>query len=297
MVDKRAGAREAQAEAAYPPTGQFVMVGSTRVHADVRGTGPDLVLIHGASGNSRDFTFSLAKRLSESYRVISFDRPGFGYTDAIAGTSPADQADLLRAAADQLGAHHPIVLGQSYGGAVALAWALSAPDGPAALVLVSAASMPWPGRNLGPWYEITASPFGGATVVPLATALVPPSTAERFISAVFAPETAPAGYAEYIGAGLTLRRATLRINSQQLVTLREYLRGMVQQYPQITQPVELVHGDADTIVPLAVHSEPLSHMIPGAHLTVIKGAGHMPHHTHEAEVIAAIARAAARAGL
>ena len=45
------------------------------------GEGPDVVLIHGAFGSLRDFTFDLSDRLSERYRVIAFDRPGLGYTD------------------------------------------------------------------------------------------------------------------------------------------------------------------------------------------------------------------------
>ncbi len=84
-----------------------------------------MILIHGASGNTRDFTFDLAKRLDDRYRVIAFDRPGLGWSDSAgdAGVSPLVQADILRAAADQLGVRNPIVVGHSYGGAVAMAWA------------------------------------------------------------------------------------------------------------------------------------------------------------------------------
>src|SRR6056297_145014 len=52
----RAGVHEARAEAAYPPKGRFVTVDGTRVHGVVMGQSagdaPDLVLIHGASGNT-----------------------------------------------------------------------------------------------------------------------------------------------------------------------------------------------------------------------------------------------------
>jgi len=61
IVDRRADTRESLAEATYPPTGQLVEVNGRTVHAHIEGRGPDLVLIHGASGNTRDFTFSLAQ--------------------------------------------------------------------------------------------------------------------------------------------------------------------------------------------------------------------------------------------
>ena len=80
--------------------------------------------------------------------------------------------------------------------------------------------------------------------------------------------------------------------------MKQLLLGlMLLVTASLALPIELVHGDADTIVPLAVHARRLAPLIPGAHLTVIPGAGHMPQHSHPETVIAAIHRAAARAGL
>jgi pimeloyl-ACP methyl ester carboxylesterase len=50
-------------------------------------------------------------------------------------------------------------------------------------------------------------------------------------------------------------------------------------------------------VGLHIHSVPLSQQIPGSVLTVLKGIGHMPQHTSKPQVIDAVHRAAARAGL
>ena len=124
VIDARATAREAAFEAQFPTTGQLLEVNGTTIHAHVEGSGPDLILLHGASGNTRDFTFDLVDRLKDGYRVIAFDRPGLGWTDPIADNdNPIAQAELLRGAARQLDVINPIVLGHSYGGAVALAWA------------------------------------------------------------------------------------------------------------------------------------------------------------------------------
>lgn len=298
--------RETSAQASYPPIGQFVDVDGTRVHVWVRGSGPDLVLLHGAGGNLRDFTFDLADRLSGRYRVIAFDRPGQGYTDRLPGyggagdargESPLEQAALLQQAAARLDVRNPIVLGHSFGGAVALAWGLNQPDETAAIVLLGAVSNPWPG-DLGLYYDVTGSALGGATAVPLITALVPQSRVDSAVTGVFSPQSAPAGYAAYIGAPLTLRRASLRANGQQVRTLRPHIVEMSRRYrAALTMPVEIVHGTADTTVPLAVHSEPLARQLTNARLTRLPGIGHMPHHADPAATIAAIDRAAHRAGL
>lgn len=287
----RASAREAAADAAYPPTGQFVTVDGKRLHYEMSGQGPDLVMIHGASGSLRDLTFALRDQLTDRYRVTVVDRPGLGHSDPLEDSSLLAQARFIKAGVAQLGVKDPIVLGQSYGGAVALAWALD--GGPKALVLVASPSLPWPGK-LDIWYRVTSNPVGRALVIPLASAFVPDSYIRTATAAVFAPDPVPPGYDDFLGSPLTLRRATLAANVAQVNALRAELVTMEPRYPTLTLPVELVHGDADTVVPLTIHSLPLSKLLPNATLTVIPGAGHMPHHAHADVVIAAIDRAALR---
>lgn len=295
-TERRAARREAAAEAACPATGVLVKANGLTVHAEVAGNGPDLVLIHGANGCARDFTFALMDRLRDRFRVVALDRPGLGWSQdaGVAAISPRVQTDILRAACTSLGVTRPIVLGQSYGGSVAMAWALCDPA-PSALVIVAGATMPWQGK-LGLTYRLTAHPAAAAALVPLATAWVTDARVHRTLTAIFAPDPVPPGYAEHVGTALALRRGSLRANARQLNGLKAHLEGMAQHYPHLTLPVEIVHGTADTIVPAAVHALPLSRLLPDARLTLIEGAGHMPHHTHPEAVIAAIDRAGLRAG-
>ena len=298
-VTTRARRHEARAEAAFPPEGRIVEIEGHEVHAVVLGDhGPDLVLIHGSSGNTRDFTHSLAPRLARDFRVFVFDRPGLGYSapyDA-KGASIADQAFLMSKAADHLGARNPIVLGQSYGGAVALAWAVHRPRHLSALVLLAAASQPWT-TGLGWYYTLLSHPVLGRLIIPLLTAYVHYDRVARELDAIFAPQSPPPGYDAHIGAGLTLRRASLRANALQRANLLSEITALQPHYPQIAVPVESLHGTADTTVGLHIHAEPLTAQIPGAVLTRLDGIGHMPQHVAQDAVIAAIRRAAARAGL
>lgn len=305
LTQWRAAVREAQAEDTTPPLGDYVTVDGVNVHYTIMGEGPDLVMLHGASGNLRDFTLGFADRLTDRYRVILFDRPGLGYTGRPQGhggawnnteESPALQARLLQSASDQIGVENPIVLGHSFGGIVSLAWGLNRPDDTAALVLVSAVAEPWPGE-LGWTYGVFGSTLGGALVVPLISAFVPQRTISDSIESIFAPQSAPNGYANKIGAGLTLRRESTRANAQQVNALRPHVVEMQKQYATLTMPIEAVHGDADTIVPLAIHASVLMGDVPNGNLTVLPGEGHMPQHTAPDAVEAAIDRAAARAGL
>jgi len=302
-LDWRAGQREARWEATWPPEGQIIVVGGVRVHVVVMGEGPDLVLIHGASASLREFTFSLMPRLATRYRVIAFDRPGHGFTERMPGygsvwerdaETPAEQAALLSAAAAALGAERPLVLGHSYGAAVAMAWAL---DHPAAGVIdVAGATQPWPGE-LGFTYDVVGSRLGGAVVPLFAAGVLSEGYIDRATESVFAPQSPPEGYRAHIGPELAVRRDTIRANYKQVNTLYPAVEAMAARYPGLDLPLEIVHGDADLSVPLAVHSIPLSRQVPGANLVALEGVGHMPHHSAEDEVVAAIDRAARRAGL
>jgi pimeloyl-ACP methyl ester carboxylesterase len=305
VVDRKARARETGANAAYPPLGQFVMVGDRRVHLHLQGAGPDLVMIHGASGNLRDFTFRFAGQMARDYRVIAVDRPGLGYTsrahDALDGAfaagaeSTADQAGLLIAALRQLGVTRPLVLGHSYGTAVAMEFAVA--GFAAGIIAVGGASMPWPDGELDLYYRVNGSRLGGAMLPPLITAFAPQSRVDEAIAAIFAPDPVPDGYAAYVGADLTIRRTSLRANARQVGVLYRDVTRLSALYPGLRLPVEFIHGQADQVVPAEVHSVRAAALIPDAGLALLAGVGHMPHHTAPLAVEAAIHRAAARAGL
>ncbi|WP_158963809.1 alpha/beta fold hydrolase [Chachezhania sediminis] len=293
----RAGEREARAEAAFPPQGQLIEVDGNTIHALVMGEGPDVVLIHGSGGNLRDMTFRLAPALADRYRVIVLDRPGFGYSPRMPGReSIADQANILSQAAQALEADKPVVLGHSYGGAVALAWAVRHPDRLSALVPVASPSQTWD-EPLDPLYQVTSSGIGQVVAVPLLTAFVPDTTVADALLSIFAPEEPPEEYAAHVGPGLTLRRASMAANGVQRATLRDEIAALVPRYGQIAVPTEIVHGTADTTVGLERHAVPLARAVDGANLTPVQGAGHMPHHTATDRIAAAVDRAARRADL
>lgn len=301
----------AKIETTYPPIGDFVTVNGAQVHYLQKGTGPDLILLHGAGGNLREFTLGLMDSLADRYTVTAFDRPGLGYSDrapdvetgplATDGESPQQQATILRDAAQQLGIKQPIVAGHSFGGAVIMAWAVMGLDqdsdvNASAIVSLAGVSMPWPG-DLGQYYRVNGSAFGGIVTIPLISALASESQIAASIKGIFAPQPVVEGYAETIGAPLTLRPENFRANVRQVNTLRPHIVALSERYPELTLPIEIVHGDADSTVPIQIHPQELIKIVPSANLDRLQGVGHMPHHADPDAVIAAIDRAATRAGL
>ncbi|MCB1407153.1 MAG: alpha/beta hydrolase [Rhodobacteraceae bacterium] len=295
-----AAQREARWMAETPPLGQLIPVEGRQVHVLVagraRGTAPDVVLIHGSNGNLRDFTFDLVGRLAGHYRVIAVDRPGLGWTDSWgeADSDPREQARILRLAVEAVGVHRPIVVGHSYGGAVAMGWALQAPRQTGAVVLISGATHPWE-QDLTPWYRFNRTILARPVRAALA-AFAPDRSVRNAIADLFDPEPLPNGYVEHFGAGLSLRRDSQANNVRQVNALLDHVTEMAPDYATLRLPIEILQGARDPVIAQETHADPMVARVSGARLTVIEDAGHMLHHTHQDAVVAAIGRATRRSG-
>jgi pimeloyl-ACP methyl ester carboxylesterase len=267
----------------------MVDVGGVPIHLTRMGSGRPVCLIHGASGNLNDMTFRLAPQLADRYEVIAVDRPGHGYSGLPpgGGLSITAQAALIRQAVAQIGVERPIVVGHSYGGSVALAWAVDAPETISGLVLLAAPSQVWEG-GLGFTNDLLANPVTGPALAHTIPHVVTEGFVESTLQGVFAPQAPPAGYIDHLDLELVLEATSLRENARQLVALKEELRPMVPSYPALSMPIRLVHGEADTTVGLEIHSTVFARQVPQASLTRLPGIGHMLHQVATNEVIEAV---------
>ena len=289
----------AMIERARPPTGRMVEVEGGRLHVAELGptAAPAVVLLHGASGNLEDMRFALGERLAARYRVILIDRPGHGWSDrphGAADASPARQADLIHQALNNIGVRRAIVVGHSWSGALATAYALAYPDEVTGLVLLSPVTHPWPG-GVAFINHIAAAPVLGPLfvrtfVLPAGYLLLQPG-----VAAVFGPQTPPPDYAARTAVSLILRPTEFRANAEDLVGLKDFLTAQAPRYGEIKLPVAIISGDVtDRIVWTDLHSRGSAREMPNATLNVLPGIGHMVHYAAPDLIIAAIDRLAGR---
>jgi 3-oxoadipate enol-lactonase len=108
-------------------------------HTD-EGEGPPVVLMHGL-GDSHGLWRYQVPVLRERFRTIAVDLPGHGQSELPAGKLTIDgMAQSVLALCDTLALEHPVFVGLSMGGGVAQSIAVTEPDRPSALVLVSTSS-------------------------------------------------------------------------------------------------------------------------------------------------------------
>jgi pimeloyl-ACP methyl ester carboxylesterase len=278
-----------QAERAHPPIGQFIEVDGVRLHYVERGQGQPLVLLHGNGSMIEDFDISgLLGLAANQYRVIAFDRPGFGYSERPRGKiwTPDAQADLLYHALQRLGVEHPIVVGHSWGTLVALALALKHPDYVRSLVLLSGYYYPggWiDAALLAPSTVPALSSLMRHTVSPLLSRLLWPAMVRR----LFGPSAVSARFAALFPLWMTLRPSQLRASAAESALMIPSAAALHRRYAELTMPVVIVAGEGDRIVN-AHHSAHLHEDLLHSELHLAPGAGHMIHYVALHQVMAAI---------
>ncbi|WP_207476133.1 alpha/beta fold hydrolase [Arenibaculum pallidiluteum] len=280
-----------RAERAHPPTGKFVEVDGVRLHfVDTGGGGPVLLVLHGNGAMIADMEISgLVDAMARRYRVIVFDRPGYGHSDRPRGRlwSAAAQAALVDAALERLGIERALLLGHSWGTQVALRLALDHPQRVAGLVLVSGYYFPTLRADT---FLLTppAIPVIGDVMRHTVSPLLGRALAPKLIARMFAPQPVPERFAAEFPLGLSLRPGQLRASAEETALMVSGAAGLEARYGELRLPVVIVAGTDDRIATFEHHAARLHEAIPGSELRALGGRGHMLHHYESDEIVDAI---------
>ena len=286
----------ARATAAYPPAGRFLMVDGARLHyVDVGGVGngeSPLVLIHGNPGGIQDFE-RLIPLLATSHRVIAVDRPGHGYSERadMRAATPLAQARQLHAALDQLGARRPILVGHSWGGALALAYATEFPDDVAGLVLLGTRAYPVEGPP-DPLYALLRRPVIGPVLRHTLVPALGRGMLDARMSAAYLPDSVQAGHLASARA-LWMRPSQLGATVWDTFLLQNDAGVMARKYSTVGVPVMLLVGDGDSLLP---ETQQLASQLPNAWIEVLPNTGHYLPRTRAAEIQRSVQVLEARLG-
>ncbi|WP_407154830.1 alpha/beta fold hydrolase [Bradyrhizobium sp. STM 3557] len=280
------------AERKNPPIGVFIECDGVRLHYIERGdaTAPCVVLFHGNGTMIQDLILSgLVDRLAYHYRVVCFDRPGFGYSRRPRTRiwTATTQAALFAKALDQLGVRNPVVLGHSWGTLVAIALALRSDCVVSGLVLAS--GYYFPTFRMDFWLMSSpAVPLVGDlmryTISPIVSWAIMP----KLIRTLFAPRAVPPEFNDEFPISLSLRPKQLRAAAEESAFLIPVVAQLHLQYPCIRCPVRIVHGKDDRLIE-ADQSRRLHEALPRSLIDLVEDAGHMVTYVDTAGIADAVA--------
>jgi len=289
--------RAKKAERDNPPTGKFIEVGGVRLHYVECGEGEALVLLHGNGSMIEDFQSSgLIEMAAKKYRVIVFDRPGFGHSDRPRSTvwSPEAQANLFNAALRKIGVSRAVVLGHSWGASVATALALKHPQAVSALVLAAGYYYPSARADVvlasGPAVPVLGD-IMRHTLAPLFGRLMWPLLMRK----IFGPKSMPEKFRGF-PKEMALRPSQVRASAAESALMIPNAFAFSNEYLGLQMPVVIVAGNDDRMINIDDQSARLHEDLPQSTFHRLRDAGHMIHQTNTAAVMSAIDEAAA-AGL
>lgn len=235
---------------------------------EIMGQGKPLVLLHGWAMNSAVWE-RVVKRLSASYRLFLVDLPGMGQSRAV---YPYHLHSLAEAVAEEIPGVSTI-LGWSLGGLVAQQIALNQPDRVEKLILVGTnpcfVSKPeWPqgiaARHFEQFNQRFEQDFNATLLNFLTLQCMHAKDARatvRQLRTAFAAKPTP---------------TQDNLNQALDILLQTDLR---EEVGRIFQPTLLIHGDRDTLAPVAA-AHWLAMHLQRAQLRVIAGAAHAPFLSH-----------------
>ena len=119
---------------------KVLLPNGVRIHYQQVGEGPDLVMVHGLTGNLAVWHLRIVPELLDCFRVLTYDLRGHGLSDTPpTGYSPDAMAEDLLGLLDALEIERPLIAGHSFGADVALYHSLNHPDRVAEVIAIEAA--------------------------------------------------------------------------------------------------------------------------------------------------------------
>ena len=257
-----------------PPPSTFLALDGMQVHLRDEGPRDDpmpVLLLHGTSDSLHTWEGWVPPLVQSGRRVIRVDLPGFGLTgpfpdgDHRIAAYPRFLSQLL----DVLGVDRVVVAGNSFGGQVAMEFALAAPARVDRLVLVDALAYPR-NANRVPVGFVVASIPGLNRVMDY---VLPRSLVEGSVRSVY-------GDPARVTPALVDRYYELALRDGNRAALRNRFGDLpdeadARRVKQLALPVLLLWGGQDQLIPIAAADRFLAD-IPGSRLVVFPALGHVP---------------------
>jgi len=248
---------------------RFITIGSHSVHYQDNGDGDNLLLLHG-TGSSLGTWADWSRLLSPHYRVVRLDLPGFGLSDHFEkhNYTPGRYVDFLESFIDRIGMETISVAGNSFGGYLALRYALKNPESVRKLILIN--SMGFQSRWPFPFW------IGQIPVLNQFRKFTPRVFVKLLLRYVYGDpsnlddETVQRYYDGLVREGNreALIEMITRTANDSGFTVHNELR-------ELGAPVLLQWGRRDPLIPMS-HANAFRKRIPDASLVTYLRAGHVP---------------------
>lgn len=251
-----------------------------------RGSGPPLVLVHGMFGDYTDWETVLVP-LSQTFRVIAPDLPGFGVSEKPDVSYDAEFfVNWLHAFLDATKIEGAVLVGNSFGGEISVLYALAHPECVRKMVLASSGGLRF--YSEAERAEIQ-SKFSAANLQ-----LLTPDVHAWMFRTIFAEKGA--AWRRYLDKqNAKLQRPDFNQYAEALhhAIVTAFSLYFENELIDLKMPVLLVWGDRDVVFPVPLAERALR-LLPQGELVILEGAGHAPQLENPEGFVSAVERFVSR---
>lgn len=267
-----------------PAPSKFISIEGMSVH--VRDEGPlsdqsPLLLLHGTSSSLHTWE-AWSAALRSKRRVISVDLPGYGLTGPFTDGDYrlAHYTLFVKELLDKLGIKHAVVVGNSFGGQVALEFTLAKPDRVDRLILIDALGYPRNSSSVPIGFRIAQIPVLNKWM----QYILPRGMVEGSVRNVF-------GDPEKVTLELVDRYYEMTTREGNRAALPERFKYLPTEHSArriqgIRKPTLILWGGRDRLIP-PDNAKRFQRDIQGSQLVVFPRLGHVPHEEDPAATVAA----------
>ncbi len=265
------------------PREGFVPVKNAELFVREIGQGQPVIVLHGGPDFDHTYLLPDMDRLADAYRLIYYDQRGRGRSSGdVPGLSLSTEVDDLDRLRQHLRLDSVAILGHSWGGLLAMIYALRHREHVSHLILLNSAPASHDGILLTRQGRLARLATQAAKLKAIADSpeflAGDPAAVCDYYGLLFTggfkhPELHPRldmSLAHFTREGVQRARAIELQLYTETYSLLEF--SLLPQLKQLTTPTLVVHGDYD-FVPVAVAAE-IAHAIPGSRLVVLKDCGH-----------------------
>jgi len=238
---------------------ELIRIAARQVRVWQGGAGQNLILLHGGLGDARWHWHPVWDALAATFRVAAPDLPRFGGTVELPELSWIELIEWLARVQTLIGMSDAVVVGNSFGGALARFYAAAEPARVTRLILADGGHI----HALPKWAR-------RATRAPFAALLF-----EWLRRRTFSEQNIRRAFAEPARVTPEMIRASQDASRGFIALLRQTLASDLPAQKNPSQPTQLIWGEHDKLAPRARAHE-IAADLPNARLALVKNAGHLP---------------------
>lgn len=264
-------------------TSMFLNINGANLFVRLVGSGQPILIVHGGPGLSHDYLApQFIELLADDYQLIFYDQRASGQSSGVEDTTRITMAqfvDDIDAIRRYFKLEKMNILGHSFGGLLAMYYAITHPAAVGKLLLLDSTPPSWE-----PYF-----PMIGQSVTKKATesekeelakirALRPhvsPAMMERYFKIYFRPFFINGQLTEQLTLGVTEQWVSNYLSTYPRLMKDLGQFNILDKLSGITAPTFIIHG-AESVIPVE-SARAIAARIPNCKLTILKDVGHFPY--------------------